>query len=212
MLAATPSTSPHGGSWRGGDTMCIDVQNWAAIPWPDFKAACEEAGFAVDQVTPREPWHITDYHPWEMPEGDDDMYDKDAEERLFAKIELEARPFRRYQWGTGQIIVNPATGKVYAARSAAEITQLETLKLVAPQVAHVLPDDQLKVTETLLRALGSSDAGLVELSPEDAKEIIAAISSSVVEQIRVIIESAPTADLDKISAAVADVIAKRMKS
>lgn len=75
LRAALPGTSSHGGSYSGAftgwvtkDSMAIDVNNWAAIGWDEFKRLCNKHGFEVDVVIPHESWHIVDFAPWTMPE------------------------------------------------------------------------------------------------------------------------------------------------
>jgi hypothetical protein len=199
MLAATPSTSPHGGSWRGGDTMCIDVQNWAAIPWSDFKAACEEAGFAVDQVTPQELWHITDYHPWDMPEGEDDMsLTPDTKAWLteqFDEVKRVAAPYKMYTYGTGLILVNPLTGAFsivdagypalldklgYATGGSPRINDGELAYATKHVPSHIgLPslDDAGLDDADVAKIKAAIDLGKVSLSPAQLEKLVNAVKA-----------------------------------
>ena len=66
--AASPSHSSHGGFYQGQEVFAIDVANWAAVSWANFRALANEAGFRVDFVSPREQWHIGDFNnPWVVP-------------------------------------------------------------------------------------------------------------------------------------------------
>ncbi|MFT4258041.1 hypothetical protein [Microbacterium sp.] len=67
-LAAAPGYSTHGGFVGGREVFAVDVDNWQAVPWADFARLMNNAGFAVDYVTPRELWHVVDLNnPWVAP-------------------------------------------------------------------------------------------------------------------------------------------------
>lgn len=66
--AASPGYSSHGGFYQGQEVFAIDVANWAAVSWSNFVRLCNDAGFRVDFVSPREQWHIGDFNnPWVVP-------------------------------------------------------------------------------------------------------------------------------------------------
>lgn len=67
--AATEGTSSHGGEFKGEDALAVDVNNYWAIPYDEFKAACRRAGFEPDYFDgrdgkPLERWHIIDRQPY----------------------------------------------------------------------------------------------------------------------------------------------------
>lgn len=67
--AATEGTSSHGGEFKGEDALAFDVNNYWAISYEDFCAACRRAGFKPDYFDgkhgrPKEPWHIIDPDPY----------------------------------------------------------------------------------------------------------------------------------------------------
>lgn len=77
LQAASPGTSPHGGTWShwrwtGGrtvDAMAFDVDNWWAVSWSVFQEEAERVGFQVgtiraDVAGVDEWWHIVDLDPW----------------------------------------------------------------------------------------------------------------------------------------------------
>lgn len=66
--AAYPGTSSHGGTYRGRDSMAIDVDNWSVLGKSKFYSYARKHGFDVD-VFSWEPWHIVDWSPWSLPPG-----------------------------------------------------------------------------------------------------------------------------------------------
>lgn len=64
--AAYPSTSSHGGVFRGRDAMAVDIENWAQLGKAKFYYYANKHGFTTN-VFDWEPWHIIDYNPWTMP-------------------------------------------------------------------------------------------------------------------------------------------------
>lgn len=75
--AAYPGTSSHGGTWRGGDALAIDVEP-GNLSWAQIFEAGRAVGFLCGAITGQvaggldEPWHIIDQDPWRaVPAGGD---------------------------------------------------------------------------------------------------------------------------------------------
>lgn len=90
LLAATPGTSSHGGTWHdkkytGGklvDAMAFDVGDWSQISWAQFQKACSDVGLIAGAITQddegaTEPWHVVLLNPYRAvpkpPVPEDDM-------------------------------------------------------------------------------------------------------------------------------------------
>ncbi len=136
------------------------------------------------------------------------MYDTTAEQRLFRKIETEARPLKRYPWGTGEILVG-STGRVWIVPNGDYLSLVDALGLAGDPIRH-LSDTEKQFVEQLLATLGPAPTNVVELSEADAAKLAQKISSNVADQVRAIVAAAPLADLDAIKAAVADELAARL--
>ncbi|MFK4760290.1 hypothetical protein ACI3KS_05080 [Microbacterium sp. ZW T5_45] len=66
--AAAVGYSTHGGVVGGAVVFAIDVDNWQAVPWANFRDLANEAGFRTDFVSPSERWHIGDFNDgWVIP-------------------------------------------------------------------------------------------------------------------------------------------------
>lgn len=206
IYAATPGKSSHGMVFEGQQTAAIDAGNWAWVyaesggydAWlEDLRAEGFDrlpAGYPLDG----ERHHIIDYNPWDDEpefgggpagytyrafEEDDDMYDTNAEQALFAKIEAETRPYKTYQLGTGLILIGDG-GATYTIPNGDYQALLIAQGLTSAHVQRIIDGNELAFIQKVRGALSPDprDAqvqAVLDLTEDDAARIAAAIPAPV---------------------------------
>lgn len=147
------------------------------------------------------------------PKEEDDMYDAQAQQALFAKldelgarIERDARPLRAYQLDSGIILIGPG-GKQWIVPSMAYMQLVQALGL-AGGIQRIINGAELEFMKFLLERVAPDPANIaqvdrvLELSNDDAARIAAQISTQPVtltpDQLQQITDAARTGSADAV--------------
>jgi hypothetical protein len=119
--------------------------------------------------------------------GEDDMYDDNARNALYAHVSTEARPVKLYEWGTGLIAMGPG-GAYWPIPSQAYATLLNASGIAGPNVIRKIADEAEMSFQRMIRGklmpdpiLESQVEAVLKLSPEDAQRIADAIEAELAD-------------------------------